>query len=1230
MQGYLVTLLRSPKSVFLTMIVIFALCSSSTSAQTFYGSIVGTVTDTSGAVIPGANVTITNIGTNESQSATTNSAGEYSFVNLVPANYKVDVQMTAFKRFVRQPVEVAVNTASRVDAKLQVGATTETVEVTTNAPLLQTESGSLGDEINTKQIENMPLNGRNTMNLMELVPGVVPQGNTQTGVAMNQGTGTGSVAWGNYQIGGGMPSQAAIFIDGSPTTIMQKNTAALVPTADTIQEFQVQTSGVSPEFGRFGGGIVSMTTKSGSKAFHGTLYEYIRNRDVNANTFFNNRLGVARGQNTQNQFGGTLGGPIWKNKAFFFFAYEQIHIRATATSNTNVPTAGMVSGQQIPEVFALTSTAVCNVQTQNGPCLQNYNVKDLTGNCNVTHTPGTAAAPGYWTITNLYQGNCGDPLAKLFATFYPTNPKNPNAVTNFNSPYSQGDDGYQMNGRVDADITHNQRFFARFTLWPLNDLSPNVVGVINPKYNTIGSGSHNHTNNIVTGDTITFNPTTVLDIRADYLRQYGDSVPPAYGNVNESDFGAAFAALSPSMTYHNIPGFTLNGTGQVHNLFNFSYSGVNIMLYNNYHLSGNLTKILGRHSLKFGAEARLMNREDVGNANSGIFNYGGNIDTGNTPINGINVTGAGGDEWAAFLMGEFNTSTITSAKATTTYNFYSGYYAGDTWQVNQKLTASYGLRVDVPGSYAEANNNAYVLLPSAVDPVTGLTGTLALVNSSLYPSKYILSTVAPQWGPRLGFAYRLNDTSVVRAGYSLSYLSRDSQTGVYGSQMSINATTSGNTNVSGQVPQYNMSGNPFAYPNNNPSNPEGMAVAQGRNNTNFMLQNVQNGTIIKGAYPYEPAPHSQQVNVSFGQQFKGEMLVDLGLAHALGTHLASIGTGGANPVFGLDQLPDQYDSMGTALSTALTGANKLTCNGVSIPSSLQLAGQALRPFPCYKDVQNSAAYYGTSSYNALELKVQKRFHSTGQIGAAYTWSKFITDTDTFLASQDAGGEGIYQDYTNLKAERSLYSSNIPHRLVINYVLNLPFGQNQRFGSNANPFVSRAISGWSLSGITTFQSGVPLHLTTQGNRLSSLFGAGTIRPNYAAGCLKTNTISAYQATLATSTSSAASRWFNTACFTVPNTPGLSGPGTSASYGFGNEPRVDGAIKASGVDNFDLTLAKDTAIHEQIGLKFSVETYNIFNRVQFAPPNTQTDNANFGLVTTQANNPRLIQGALRLNF
>jgi hypothetical protein len=1220
------------------LFVALAICllGTTVSAQTFYGSIVGTVTDNSGAVVPGATVTITNLGTNEVRTAKTNAAGDYSFVNLVPASYKVAVQMASFKRFERQGAEVEVNTATRVDAKLQVGATTETVEVTTNAPLLQTESGSLGDEVQSKQVDAMPLNGRNTMNLMDLVPGVVPQGTTQTGVAMNQGTGTGSVAWGNYQIGGGMPTQSSIFIDGSPTMIMQKNSASLVPTADTIQEFQVQTSGVSPEFGRFGGGVVSMTTKSGGNQFHGTAYEYIRNKILNATPFFTNRAGLPKGQNNQNQFGGTVGGPIWKNKAFFFFAYEQIHIRQQATSSTNIPTAGMVNGSNIPEIWV-------------GGALKNGNTADpiYTANhangCNIQHTAGTAAAPGYFTIANLYTGTCGDPTTKIFASFYPTTPKNPTATSNWNVPYSQGDNGYQMSGRFDYDVTKNNRFFARFTLWPLNDVNPNIMGIVNPKYNTVGATSHNHTNNIVTGDTITLNPTTVLDIRADYLRQYGDSVAPSLGGVNESDFGSAFATLAPTMNYHVIPGFSFGGS-QVHNLFgsggsngNWGYNGANKMLYNNYHLSASVTKMLSKHSLKFGVEARVLNREDVGNANSGNFTFNGDIDTG---------TGNGGDEWAQFLMGEFDSSSISSAKATTTYNHYLGFYAADTWQATTKLTLNYGIRMEAPGTYAEANNNAYVLLPTTADPVTGVTGTLGLVNSNNYTQKNVLNTVSPQWGPRAGFAYRLNSNTVVRGGYTLSYLPRDTQVGVFGAQMSINSTTSGCTNSAGagNIPAYTVAVNPFIYPCNNPANPEGMAIAAGRNQTldknNFMYTNLAGGTAISGPYPYEPFPYSQGMNFSIGHTFKGETLVDLGFAHSLGTHLPSISKG-------MDQLPDTYDICGgaayasapqcnnTQFGTNLPTASKVTVTtplgGVLLPNALQVYGQAQRPFPYYKNFSNNADYHGSSSYNALEVKVQKRFGAAGQIGGAYTWMKMITDTDSFLSSQDAGGEGVYQDYTNLKAERALYSSNAPHRLVINYILNLPFGQGQRFLANTNPIVSRAISGWTLSGITTLQSGMPLHLTTSGNKLSSVFGAGTIRPNYTAGCTKTNGGSGFSRSLAGSGSAATAKWFDTSCFTVPATPGdtTTTPGTS-SFAFGNEPRVDGGLKASGVDNFDLSINKNTAIHDQIGLKFTLEAFNLFNRVQFAPPNTTTDNVNFGLVTSVQNFSRVMQASLRLSF
>ncbi len=1171
-------------------------------AQTFYGTIVGTVTDPSGAVVPGADVSVTNTGTNETQVAKSDAQGDFRFVNLVPANYTVTVKSSAFKQF-REQVTVTVDTTARVTATLQVGAATETVEVTSQGALLQTETGSLGDTIGAKQMDAMPLNGRNPMNLMELVPGVIPQGGSLGSAAMNDGQTTGSVGWGNYQIGGGLPTQSSTYVDGAPVVIMQKNTQVLIPTQDSVQEFKVETSGISPEFGRFGGGIVNMVTKTGSNSFHGTAYEYVRNKDVNANNFFTNRAGLARPEYTQNQFGGAVGGPIWKNRAFFFFAYEQVFIRQGVLEQTNIPTQALQAGIFAKQITDL--QGICSIQPYTGQPINN-----VPGVAN-----GSTFPSGGYYIANLYQAGlkpgttCGDPTAKIMKQFYPYSTLNANAQYNYIETYSIGDNSHQIVGRFDVDLTKKQRAFARFTLWPLADEYINIMHNANG-FDTTGNGTHNHTNQIVAGDTYTFNPTTVLDFRADYVRQYGDSLSPTFNTVDESTYGTPFATLSPYMTWHEIPSFALNGTGSIHNIFNFGYAGTQRIYYDNYHVSGSVTKILGKHTLKMGAEGRLMQRNDLATGgNSGTFTYGSDLD---------------GDEWANFLMGAFDTDSITTVLKTTSYDWYHGYYVLDTWQVVPKLTLNLGLRLEFPGAIAENRDRASVLLPNTVDPYTGILGTVGLVSSSLYPGRTTQHVPGPKWGPRIGFAYRLTDSTVVRGGYTLSYLTPDYQTGTYAVNQPINSAATSYSNT-GSTVTYTMGINPFPVTSQYPL---GIQLAPGRSNPAFMVQNI--GQTISDPYPYEPYPTSESMNLSVGHQFKGNTLIDVGVTHALGYHLPRLSDG-------LDELPNSYDALGTALAAKTTPTGtpiNLVYDGVALSSSLQTYGQSLRPFPAYKNYSNASDFNGTTSYNALEVKFQKRFKAAGQIGAAYTWMKMIGDADSILTGQEAvssgvvgAGHGVYQDYNNLKAERAIYSFDAPNRLVFNYVYNLPFGHGQPFGANLTGIADKIASGWSLSGITTFQSGYPVYMYTSGNNLSKNFGAGTIRPNYVSGCTKTVGGSGYARTLPGAT------WFNTSCFTLPPTPGSSSAiGTSASYGFGNEPRTDDAIKSGGVDNFDLSVIKSIPIHEAIALQLRVEGYNIFNRVQFAPPVTEVDapNALFGVVSNQANQPRELQGAIRLNF
>src|SRR5437899_4864098 len=314
-------------------------------AQSTYGSVAGSVTDSSGATVTDANVTLTNLGTSEKRTQTSGSDGLFTFVNLFPGEYRIDVEKQGFKHLVRTPVTVQVQETSLIDAKLQVGQVSQTVEVNAETPLLQSETSSLGTVVDTRAANELPLNGRNIFNLTTITPSVVPQGNTMGNVV-----GKNPFDFANYQIGGAFANEGAEFLDGQPLNIGYINLPSVVPTQDSIAEFKVQDNNLGPEWGKFAGGVINMSTKSGTNVWHGSAYEYLRNKVFNANEFFNKNSEIAGGNKnqpppfTQNQFGATVGGAIIKNKTFVFGSYEGFRLRTGTPFNTTVPTVAERGG----------------------------------------------------------------------------------------------------------------------------------------------------------------------------------------------------------------------------------------------------------------------------------------------------------------------------------------------------------------------------------------------------------------------------------------------------------------------------------------------------------------------------------------------------------------------------------------------------------------------------------------------------------------------------------------------------------------------------------------------------------------------------------------------------------------------------------------------------------------------------------------------------------------------
>src|SRR5713226_8240290 len=459
---------RKFAAIFFAVIVPLVLTPTVGHSQNVYGTIVGTVTDSSGALIADVNVTLTNLGTGESHTIQTGASGNYSFVNILPGRYRLEAGKTGFKKLTREPIIVQIESGLKVDLALEVGELTQTVEVAAEAPLIQSETSSLGQVVEARAVTELPLNGRNPLALVGLVPGVVPQGSPKDGnSSMGNPVGANPFAAGDFQIGGGMAGQSQILIDGVPTNGAYLNVVTVIPTQDAIEEFKVQTNNLGPEYGRFAGGVINLSTKSGTNGFHGSAYEFLRNKVLNANDFFSNAGGVPRPPFTQNQYGVNGGGPVIKDKLFFFSSYEGFRQRKGSALTTWVPTAAERSGDfsqigstgtnSVLPIYDATSSGVggnlnCNGTPKPATCRTPFVASSSAGSPNFN--PACTLAAG---CPNMIPANRIDPTAQALLSYFPMPNQTNNPGGNFAESYSTGGSVNQYNERIDYDLSSKQR-----------------------------------------------------------------------------------------------------------------------------------------------------------------------------------------------------------------------------------------------------------------------------------------------------------------------------------------------------------------------------------------------------------------------------------------------------------------------------------------------------------------------------------------------------------------------------------------------------------------------------------------------------------------------------------------------------------------------------------------------------------------------------------------------------
>jgi hypothetical protein len=1204
------------------------------SAQTAYGSVAGTVSDVSGGAIADAQVTLTNLDTAEKRVQQSGTDGLYSFVNLLPGRYRMDVEKTGFKRVTRPEVIVEVGQVVRIDLALQVGEVTQTVEVTGETPQLQSETSSLGQVVEERKANELPLNGRNVFNLVALAPSVVPQGSaTGTPVGVNP------FGWGNYQVNGSFGNESAEYLDGQPLNIGYINLPVIIPTQDSIQEFKVQTSNLGADWGKFSGGVINLSTKSGANSLHGEAYEYLRNKVLDANDFFLNRAGQKRPPFTQNQFGANAGGPLYiphvydgRDKTFWFFSWEGFRLRTGTAFTTTVPTAAEEAGN-----FSAIKTQIVD------PC----------GGTVTT----AAACPGFSGSAVPFAGNqipTGrlNPTSLALLKFFPAanTAGTPDPITgiitnNYTTATSGGGNQNQVVGRLDHVFTTKQRIFFRDSYWNVLDLPVDPLGTglcadrCSEKYSS---------NAAALGYTYSLTPTTIIGVNASLSRFAYNRAPTNSGfDLTTIGWPAQYNDAVPSIAR----------TPPTPCIFDFADNimctqGQSFIQDRNTQInfSPSVTMVRGRHTLKLGFQLEI-----------GRDNYAQtNVASGSFAFCGSGLACFSGNGFADFLLGfADNPSSVENhffgqavvPALVAGQQIYRGFYADDTYHLTKKLTLNLGLRYDLQGPWSERFNRQSYFDPTAqnwlASPATtagltnvpglpGLRGDVFLVSPSKRTNIPLDKTNV---SPRVGFAYSLDQKTVIRGGYGIFWIPNYVSFGLNPNNDLVNdATTSFTGTIDGTHP-VNTINTPF-LPEIVPPVGRTLGVV---GTQQYATQTVQNFTVAD--LGDHPAGYVQQWNLNIQRNLPGGFFVSAAYVGSKGTHLELYDSQ-------IDQIGDNFLSQAapqcaaqSAAIVAYNAAHNTTfptrCSGTppavvgapqvtalqSVPNPFfdattgtafalsgptTTTGQLDRPYPQYTGLKLAGQGNYNSTYHSLQLTLERRFAGAGSLLVAYTNAKLISDADTLTNWLEASS-GSIQDFNNLKGERSLSSQDVPQRLVISYVLDLPFGRGKKYFSSSTGVMDKLVGGWGIDGVTVFQSGFPLVISNGAANYTTLFGAGS-RPNVVSGCNKS---------APSGGSAKLNEWFNTACFTSP-----------ADFTFGNESRTDPNLRASGVNNWDFSLFKRTRFgpDEKIGLEFRTEFFNLFNRTQFAPPNTSVTSSTFGVVSSTAagTNPRLIQFGLKLIF
>lgn len=1143
-------------------------------AQVDTGTIRGTVHDNTGAVIPGATVTLRNEGTSFTQTQTSSGAGTYVFTPLKIGTYSVEVQSSGFKRERKTGLQLNIQEQMVVDFDLSVGDITTEVEVTAAPPLLQTENGSVGQVIESKSINDLPLNGRNYTFLARLVPGAT--------VGQPEGRGLNANGW--FTANGTRPAQNNYMLDGidnNSNSVDFLSGAAYVvkPPIDAIGEFKLQTNSFSAEFGRAGGAVLNASLKSGTNEFHGSAWEFLRNDKFDATDYFLNSAGQKKGSFKQNQFGATAGGAIFKNKTFFFADYEGTRVRqGVPLTGYTVPTAAEAASgyTNFSDLIAL----------------QTGSRTDAAGN---TYPSGTVFDPattrqignGQYVRdpfpNNIIPANRLDPNAVKLLQLFPA-PTSAGLYSNYSVNRGATTDVNAFDTRIDQNFSSKDQLFGRFSYsrapsflpGPFaNEADGGGFGQGDQKVNTMGAAiSYTHS----------FGPTLINEARIGFSREYTSRVQP-YGN-DTSNIPLKFGIQGIQQTPGNggLPYFGIGGLSQLGSsewLVSDRYS-------NTLQFTENLTKIYRSHTFKGGFEAQEIKFPWIAPPYSrGGFDFNGQY------TSPVNLTD-GSTGRTQFLLSPTGPGQIGGADSVAASNFggvaaqrsYRGAYFQDDWKVSQRLTLNLGLRWDwfspTGETYgAQANfvpaapGSAQYIIPASRQGNPNVSQSFTdllkkdginLVYSNAYGGSGLSQVQKNNFAPRFGFAYRITDKLVARGGYGLFYGAFENR---------------------GGYPSLGYS-YPFQFSFNFPA-PNSVAPATFANGSVATLENGlssipldptlvnASGLTLRGIQLHYKTPYVQSYNVTLQYQLSKNDSVEAAYVASLSRHLETF--------------------IGTNLQPVLLPPGTNPQNYVA--------------FPDFARGSSFADTIATANYHSLQMKYERQMASGLNMLVAYTFSKTRTDAGDLLSGGGvAGFRAPNVAGWGIQGDMGLAPFDIRHAISASFTYDLPFGRGKAHGASTSRAVQFLLGNWSTNGVLTLDTGQPQTIgCTKGT------GAGT-------GCYALYTgVDPY------SGSHNVQQYYNPAAFKDPPVVTQVGQADFSPLGGGNTQ-----VSGPPIHRLDFSLFKSFPISERKRFEFRIESFNLTNTPSFAQPGSLNflNTANFARITStrdNPNDPRELQLALK---